>query len=153
MRRLSSFVVVGLLLAALAVAVLAPADESGQPAGTLEALATELGLAEPSAFAATVESVRANGRLPSHYVRKGEARDLGWRPGSDLCDSAPDRTIGGDRFQNREGRLPDAPGRQWFEADLDFDCGRRGAKRLVFSNDGLIFVTTDHYESFTEVPE
>lgn len=153
MRRLSSFVIVGLLLAALAVAVLAPADESGQPAGTLEALATELGLAEPSAFVATVESVRATGRLPSDYVRKGEARDLGWRPGSDLCDSAPDRTIGGDRFQNREGRLPDAPGRQWFEADLDFDCGRRGAKRLVFSNDGLIFVTTDHYESFTEVPE
>ncbi len=153
MRRLSSFVIVGLLLAALAVAVLAPADESGQPAGTLQALATELGLAEPSAFVATVESVRATGRLPSDYVRKGEARDLGWRPGSDLCDSAPDRTIGGDRFQNREGRLPDAPGRQWFEADLDFDCGRRGAKRLVFSNDGLIFVTTDHYESFTEVPE
>ena len=153
MRRLSSFVVVGLLLAALAVAVLAPADESGEAAGTLEALATELGLNEPSAFVATVESVRATGRLPSDYVRKGEARDLGWRPGSDLCNSAPDRTIGGDRFQNREGRLPDAPGRQWFEADLDFDCGRRGAKRLVFSNDGLIFVTTDHYESFTEVPE
>ena len=153
MRRLSSFVIVGLLLAALAVAVLAPADESGQPAGTLQALATELGLAEPAAFVATVESVRETGRLPPDYVRKGEARDLGWRPGSDLCDSAPDRTIGGDRFQNREGRLPDAPGRQWFEADLDFDCGRRGAKRLVFSNDGLIFVTTDHYESFTEVPE
>ena len=95
------------------------------PPATLEALATELGLAEPSAFVATVESVRATGRLPSDYVRKGEARDLGWRPGSDLCDSAPDRTIGGDRFQNREGRLPDAPGRQWFEADLDFDCGRR----------------------------
>lgn len=153
MRRLSSFVVVGLLVAALAVAVLVPADESGQPAGTLQALATNLGLAEPSAFVATVESVRATGRLPSDYVRKAEARDLGWRPGSDLCDSAPDRAIGGDRFQNREGRLPDAPGRQWFEADLDFDCGRRGAKRLVFSNDGLIFVTTDHYESFIEVPE
>ena len=153
MRRLSSFVVVGLLLAALAVALYAPADERGQPAGTLEALASELGLTEPSAFVATVESVRANGQLPGDYMRKGEARDLGWRPGSDLCDSAPDRTIGGDRFQNREGRLPDAPGRQWFEADLDFDCGRRGAKRLVFSNDGLIFVTTDHYESFTEVPE
>ena len=153
MRRLSSFVVIGLLLAALAVALLDPTDESSQPAGTLQALASELGLAEPAEFAATVESVRTTGRLPNAYVRKGEARDLGWRPGSDLCDSAPDRSIGGDRFQNREGRLPDAPGRQWFEADLDFDCGRRGAKRLVFSDDGLIFVTTDHYESFVEVPE
>lgn len=153
MRRLSSFLVAGLLLAAIVVAILAPADESREPAGSLQAFATELGLAEPAEFVATVESLRATGRLPEQFVRKGEARDLGWRPGSDLCDSAPDRVIGGDRFQNREGRLPDAPGRQWFEADLDFDCGRRGAKRLVFSSDGLVFVTTDHYESFTEVPQ
>ncbi len=157
MRRLSSFVIVGLLLASLAVAVLAPAEESGQPADTLQAMAAELGLAEPSAFVATVESVRATGRLPSDYVRKGEARDLGWRPGSNLCDSAPDRTIGGDRFQNREGRLPDAPGPVNGSRPTSISTrGRRGAKRLVFSNDGLIFgllPATDHYESFTEVPE
>ncbi len=153
MRRLSSFLVAGLLLAAIVVAVLAPADESREPAGSLQVFATELGLAAPDDFVATVETLRATGRLPEQFVRKVEARDLGWRPGSDLCDSAPDRVIGGDRFQNREGRLPDAPGRQWFEADLDFDCGRRGARRLVFSSDGLVFVTTDHYESFTEVPK
>jgi ribonuclease T1 len=100
-----------------------------------------------------IEAVRQTGRLPDHYVTKREAEALGWRPGSDLCDVAPDRVIGGDRFQNREGRLPDAQGRRWFEADLDFACGRRGAKRLVYSSDGLIYLTVDHYESFVEVPD
>jgi hypothetical protein len=153
MRQLSTIVVAGLLLAALVVAVLEPGGDSAPQAGSLQELAVELGMADPADFVEVVESVRTTGRLPDRYVDKRQARALGWEPGSDLCDSAPDRVIGGDRFQNREGRLPAAAGRQWFEADLDFDCGRRGAKRLVFSNDGLIFVTTDHYESFVEVPQ
>jgi guanyl-specific ribonuclease Sa len=60
--------------------------------------------------------------------------------------------IGGDRFGNRERRLPEARGRSWREADIDSTCGRRGARRLVFSSDGLIEVTVDHYETFEEVP-
>lgn len=92
------------------------------------------------------------GSLPARYVTKREAEALGWRPGDDLCRVARGRVIGGDRFHNRERRLPEARGRSWREADLDFDCGRRGARRLVFSSDGLIFVTLDHYESFREVP-
>jgi hypothetical protein len=149
MNRLAPLAVAALLVVAAAMAVLDKGGGGDQPASPLVGLAFD----DPAGVQAVIETVRATGRLPDQYVTKREAEALGWRPGSDLCDSAPDRVIGGDRFGNREGRLPDAPGRQWYEADLDFDCGRRGAKRLVFSNDGLIYVTVDHYESFVEVSE
>ncbi len=111
-----------------------------------------LGLADPEGFAATVLHICRHGRLPERYLTKDEARAMGWRPGRDLCEVAPGRALGGDRFGNREGLLPDRPGRVWFEADLDYACGRRGPYRLVFSNDRLIFVTLDHYRSFEPVP-
>ncbi len=133
------------LLAALALTGLAVAGE-------LEDLAGALGLRDVAGFARAVESVCRTGRLPERYLTKREARARGWRPGRDLCRVAPGRVIGGDRFGNREGLLPEKPGRVWYEADLDFACGRRGARRLVFSDDGLVFVTLDHYRSFRRVP-
>ena len=89
------------------------------------------------------------GRLPENFITKNDARDLGWEGGS-LEPYAPGKSIGGDRFGNYEGLLPEAPGRTYTECDID-TCGAssRGAKRLVFSNDGLIYYTEDHYESFT----
>ena len=140
------------LLAALLL--LLPLLPAGPAAGEAEvaAFARQLRLRDVDGFAEAVAAVRATGRLPRRYVTKDEAEGLGWRPGSDLCDSAPGRVIGGDRFGNRERRLPEKRGRRWFEADLDFACGRRGAKRLVWSSDGLVYVTTDHYETFREVP-
>ncbi|MCB1883888.1 MAG: hypothetical protein KDG89_07820 [Geminicoccaceae bacterium] len=138
----------GLRGLALALCLLAGplfADEAD-----LRAFAARVGLDDARGFAETVETIRRTGRLPDRYLTKDEARDEGWRPGDDLCDAAPGAAIGGDRFGNREGRLPRG---DWREADLDFDCGRRGAKRLVFSNDGRVFVTVDHYESFQEAPE
>jgi len=140
------------LLVTLAVVVGIGLSRLDAPAdGDLQALAVSLGFADAAGFVEVVETVRETGRLPAPYLTKDAAAALGWRPGSDLCAAAPGRVIGGDRFFNREGRLPDAAGRVWFEADLDFACGRRGAKRLVFSNDGLLYVTVDHYESFTEL--
>lgn len=115
-------------------------------------LAAQLGLSDIEGFTATVLSLCRDGRLPDRYLTKAEARALGWQPGRNLCAVAPGRVLGGDRFANREKRLPDRPGRVWFEADLDPACGRRGPRRLVFSNDGLIFVTLDHYRSFEPVP-
>ena len=100
----------------------------------------------------SVLSVRRDGRLPARYVDKREAERLGWRPGEDLCRVARGRAIGGDHFGNYERRLPERQGRSWREADLDLACGRRGARRLVFSSDRLVYVTTDHYQSFREVP-
>lgn len=89
------------------------------------------------------------GELPQNFMTKDEARDLGWEGGG-LDDFAPGMCIGGDRFGNYEGLLPDAPGRSWTECDIDtLGANSRGAKRIVFSNDGLIYYTDDHYESFT----
>ena len=93
--------------------------------------------------------LNAYGHLPDNYLTKSEARDLGW-PGGSVERYAPGCAIGGDRFGNREGLLPDAPGRTYYECDID-TAGEtsRGAKRIIYSNDGLIYYTEDHYESFT----
>ena len=89
------------------------------------------------------------GELPSNFITKNEARDLGWEGGS-VQRYKEGAAIGGDKFGNREGILPKASGRQYYECDIDTDGkSSRGAKRIVFSNDGLIYYTDDHYESFT----
>jgi hypothetical protein len=144
MRRLGAlFVFLLLLLAGGAFA----ADEAA-----LAQFARQAGLSDAEGFVAAVRAVDATGRLPARFVTKAQAEKLGWRPGQDLCKAAPGKAIGGDRFLNRERRLPEKPGRQYREADLDYACGARGAKRLVYSPDGLRFVTVDHYRTFLEVP-
>ena len=88
------------------------------------------------------------GCLPPNFITKEEARELGWEGGG-LDDYAYGKCIGGDRFGNYEGLLPDESGRKWTECDIDtMHKDSRGAKRIVFSNDGLIYYTNDHYESF-----
>ncbi len=88
--------------------------------------------------------------LPANYLTKNEAYDLGWVSSKgNLWSIGNGLVIGGDRFGNREGRLPDARGRQWYEADVNYEGGYRGSERILFSNDGLIYVTFDHYETFT----
>ena len=89
------------------------------------------------------------GHLPQNFITKKQAQSLGWSGGS-LEKYAPGKSIGGSRFGNYEGLLPDAPGRYYSECDIDtLGQSGRGAKRIVFSNDGLIYYTDDHYESFT----
>lgn len=88
------------------------------------------------------------GCLPENFITKKEARKLGWEKGS-LEPYAPGMCIGGDYFGNYEGLLPEAEGREYTECDIDtLGAKSRGAKRIVFSNDGLIYYTPDHYESF-----
>lgn len=89
------------------------------------------------------------GCLPSNFITKSEARKLGWKSGS-VEKYAPGKCIGGDRFGNYEGLLPKAAGRTYYECDIDTLGGKsRGAKRIVFSSDGLVYYTSDHYASFT----
>lgn len=89
------------------------------------------------------------GHLPSNYITKKEAKALGWvsREGN-LGEVAPGKSIGGDYFGNYEGVLPEKPGRNYYECDIDGDGGYRGASRIIYSDDGLIYYTEDHYESF-----
>ncbi|MBQ8238173.1 MAG: ribonuclease [Oscillospiraceae bacterium] len=92
--------------------------------------------------------IHVYGELPSNFITKKEARNLGWSGGG-LDGYADGKCIGGDRFGNYEGLLPDADGRSWTECDIDtLHADSRGPKRIVFSNDGLIYYTGDHYESF-----
>ena len=87
--------------------------------------------------------------LPQNYITKAQAEKLGWdNTKGNLWKVTQQKSIGGDRFGNREGLLPKASGRQYYECDIDYRGGYRGAKRIIYSNDGLIFYTDDHYKTF-----
>ena len=92
------------------------------------------------------------GWLPGNYITKKQAReDYGWEGGT-LRKLAPGMSLGGDVFGNNEKKLPRAKGRTWYEADLETTGKKsRGEKRILFSSDGLIYYTSDHYESYTQL--
>lgn len=100
--------------------------------------------------------LRAYGELPPNYITKAEAQRLGWvNNWGNLWQVAPGKSIGGDRYGNYEGLLPARAGRKYYECDIDYDGtknrGARNAKRIVYSSDGLIFYTEDHYNTFEEI--
>ena len=98
-----------------------------------------------------IDYIRSNHKLPDYYITKSEAKSFGWVPSKgNLCEVAPGKAIGGDIWTNRQKSLPTKSGRKYYEADLNYNCGNRNADRVVFSNDGLVFVTFDHYRSFEE---
>lgn len=90
-------------------------------------------------------------KLPHNYITKGEAKKLGWQTKGTLDKVAPGKSIGGDKFGNYEGILPKKNGRVYRECDIDYVKGNRNAKRIVYSNDGLIYYTGDHYKTFTKL--
>ncbi len=88
------------------------------------------------------------GKLPKNFITKNQARALGWEGGS-IERFKDNAAIGGDKYTNYEGTLPKKDGRKYFECDIDtHGKSSRGPKRIVFSNDGLIFYTSDHYKTF-----
>lgn len=92
------------------------------------------------------------GHLPDNYITKKEAQKLGWDSHKgNLEEVAPGKSIGGSHYGNYEKALPEKEGRTYFECDLEFDGGYRGAKRLIYSDDGLIYYTEDHYKTFTQL--
>ena len=124
----------------------ATAEATEEPAGPI---------IEPQAIA---DYIFEHGELPDNFITKKEAQALGWDSGADrysgrkyVSDVAPGMSIGGDRFGNYEGRLPRAKGRKFTECDCNYTGGPRGAERIIFSNDGHVWYTADHYETFTEL--
>lgn len=100
-------------------------------------------------FQGVANYIHKYGKLPSNYITKAQASKLGWKPGQDLWKYAKGKSIGGDVFTNSEKCLPDARGRVWHECDINYNGGHRGADRILYSNDGLIYGTSDHYQTFT----
>lgn len=91
-------------------------------------------------------------KLPVNFITKNEAKKLGWdNQKGNLWDVTDQMSIGGDRFGNYEGALPEAEGRTWKECDVNYQGGYRGSERLLYSSDGLIFYTADHYQTFTQL--
>ena len=129
----------------------APPEDT--PAPVTEPPATEAPALDEDGFYHTKDEValylHLYGRLPDNYVTKREAQDLGWTGGSVERYAGEGTAIGGSRFGNYEGLLPEKEGRTYQECDIDtVGKSSRGPKRIVFSNDGLIYYTGDHYESF-----
>ncbi|TVR99029.1 MAG: ribonuclease [Rhodospirillales bacterium] len=169
--RVVKAVLAALLLLAVAPGCAEPLDTADRaadataPCGTavavaperaqvLMGLADELGLDHPQAFAGVAATLEKTGALPRCYLTKDQAREAGWRPGGDLWEHRPGYAIGGDRFGNFERRLPQH--HAYVAADLDYAGGRRGPRRLVYVTDAeespAVWVTVDHYNTFTAVP-
>lgn len=124
-------------------------------AGVIEVYAADYPVTEDGWYS-TMEEVAVYlatyEELPDNFITKNEAEKKGWdsRKGN-LDRVAPGCSIGGNRFGNYEGILPDKKNRTWTECDINFDGGYRGGERICFSSDGLIYYTDDHYESFTQI--
>ncbi len=90
--------------------------------------------------------------LPPNFITKAQAEKLGWdNTKGNLWEVTDKKSIGGDRFGNMEGILPKADGRKYYECDINYKGGYRGAERIIYSNDGLIFYTNDHYKTFKQL--
>lgn len=124
-----------------------PTATAGEDDALIDPDGTYTGKEEVALYLATY------GKLPQNFITKKEARALGWEGGS-LEPYAPGKCIGGDYFGNYEELLSEKEGREYHECDIDtLGKSSRGAKRIVYSNDGLIYYTDDHYASFELLSE
>jgi hypothetical protein len=130
-------------------------NEGTDEQGLQEDRQTEATITEDGTYTApylVAEYVHKYNKLPPNYITKSQARELGWESDKgNLWEVTDNKSIGGDIFGNREGLLPEKEGRIYYECDVNYKGGYRGSERIVYSNDGLIFYTNDHYESFTQL--
>ena len=161
MKRLSSVLTMFALIAAILFSGFVPQQAHAEtpltPTATTETASIQLTpdvrtLAVINTFDGVADYLIRYKRLPDNYITKSQASALGWvAKKGNLAEVAPGKSIGGDIFSNREGRLPSASGRTWREADINYVSGFRNADRLVYSSDWLIYKTTDHYATFTRI--
>ena len=127
-------------------------DDEQSPAGNTDSDDEEVTVYEDGTYTSKEEVaayLNQFGHLPENYITKKEAKKLGWVSSEgNLNKVAPGKSIGGDYFGNYEELLPVKKGRSYYECDIDFTGGRRNAKRIIYSDDGLIYYTDDHYETF-----
>ena len=122
---------------------------TAEPAATEEPAEEEGPIIEPQRIA---DYLFEHGELPDNFLTKKEAQALGWDSRYNyLSDVAPGMSIGGDYFGNYEGKLPRVKGRKYYEADCWYTGGKRNAYRIIYSSDGHVWYTEDHYNTFTEL--
>ena len=128
---------------------------SGQSPGSASAQQGGVSVDEDGTYTTKDEValyIHTFGHLPSNFISKTKAKKAGWDSSKGNLDKVlPGMSIGGSEFYNNEGQLPDAAGRTWTECDINYEGGYRGAERIVFSNDGLVFYTSDHYKTFEQL--
>ena len=128
----------------------APAETGADGARTTPTPVPEGPITDPQSIADYLFSHEM--QLPENFITKKEARQLGWDSSSNyVSDVAPGKSIGGDYFGNYEGKLPTGKGISYREADCNYTKGRRRAARVVYSTEGRVWYTEDHYETFTEL--
>lgn len=155
MKLVALLLVAAALLGCLTTAFAASKKQSAAKTETLVVYAADYPVEEDGWYS-TMEEVAVYltlyEKLPGNFISKYDAENQGWdnRKGN-LDKVAPGCSIGGNRFGNYEGLLPEAKGRKYTECDINYDGGYRNGERIVFSNDGLIFYTSDHYQTFTPV--
>lgn len=116
------------------------------------AISPETQAEDYTTFESVAKHLMEHQKLPDNFITKAEARKLGWNPQKgNLDEVAPGKSIGGDVFHNRERKLPDKKGRTWYEADIHYKGGPRGKYRILYSNDGFIYKTEDHYKTFEQI--
>lgn len=146
-RRLITFFLAFILLFATSCAISLPKDNKEEAP---ENIVEESDILEKGYYydvQDVAKYVHLYGKLPENYITKSEAEKIGWS-----VKDRGDFVIGGDKFGNREGLLPEEKGRQYYEADISAGySNNRGPLRIVYSNDGLIFYTENHYETFEQL--
>ncbi|MDX9918004.1 MAG: ribonuclease domain-containing protein [Gudongella sp.] len=142
--------VILLLVGVIFTGCSAPVENNEQEDVIIETVIDENGIFSDTESVALY--IHTYGKLPKNFLTKSEASEAGWDPQKgNLWEVTEDMSIGGDRFGNREGLLPKEEGRIYYECDVNYSGGFRGSERIVYSNDGLIFYTGDHYESFDQL--
>jgi filamentous hemagglutinin len=136
-------------------AELIAAKASNEAHNAAKYAALKLDLKTTEAANDLVDSLRNTGKLPDNYVNKSQAIENGWKAGKALNNTSPGKQIGGDIFENSNNLLPSVQGRVWREADIGIDNtmsrGNQAGTRLLYSDDGLLYITTDHYETATSI--
>jgi guanyl-specific ribonuclease Sa len=152
-NKLNNIIILVMLLAAMVVGCMQADNNTVTP--EVEQHVENTAIEETGIYTGTEDValyIHTYNKLPSNFITKKEAAKLGWKSDEgNLWEVTEQKSIGGDIFGNREGKLPNKDGRKWYECDVNYEGGFRGAERIVYSNDSLIYYTEDHYKTFIRI--
>lgn len=88
------------------------------------------------------------GQLPNNFITKGSQET--WMVRRQFRTLRPRQMYWRRLFWQLRKSSPVVSGRTYHECDIDtLNAKSRGAKRIIYSDDGQIYYTDNHYKSFT----